>query len=101
MFVTWTKLSKVNKFDIAFQVDGIDYEATIENYTMPGQIRVIDINPIPQGFPSEIIFDKDHIDKKLLYDKSLNCNAVSQIIEAVARTAKEKGIRLYIDDVTT
>jgi hypothetical protein len=85
----------MNKFPIEFHLDGVDYKATVENYTNPGQIVVTDISPAITNFPTQLMLDKDLTKKILIYDNDLDKKITSQIIESVHRTAIEKGIPLY------
>lgn len=88
----------INSFDIQFEVDGLRYTATVENYLYPGQIRVTNIIPVPKDFPAELIFDKNHLKKTLLYEKGKYENAVSQIIEAIHYGATTNGFPLYLGE---
>lgn len=89
----------IGKFAIEFNVSGNRHTAIIENYLLPGQVRVKKITPDIPDFPSEIIFQKDHVAKTLVYHKELDQEIQAQIIEAVHHKATMEGRPLYMDGV--
>lgn len=89
----------IGKFDIEFDINGSKHTATVENYLLPGQVKVTDITPDILDFPSEIVFEKDHASKTLVYDKAIDQKIQAQIIEAVHHKATMEGRPLYLDDV--
>lgn len=91
--------SMICKFDIEFDFDGTPCKATVENFLLPGQVKVTNIDPDIPDFPSEIVFEKDHAAKTLIYDKALDQNIQAQIIEAVHHKATMEGRPLYMEDI--
>ena len=89
----------IGKFDIEFNFDGTTYKATVENYLLPGQVKVTNIDPDIPDFPSEIVFEKDHAAKTLVYDQAIDHNIQAQIIEAVHHKATMEGVPLYMEDI--
>lgn len=91
--------SMIGKFDIEFNIDGTPYTTTVENYLLPGQVKVTTINPAILGFPSEIVFGKNHAAKTLVYNQTIDQDIQAQIIEAVHHKDAMEGRPLYMEDI--
>jgi len=89
----------IDKFNIKFNIGGSTYTATVENYLLPGQVKVTDTNPDIPDFQCEVVFEKDHAAKTLVYDKRIDQDIQAQIIEAVHHKATMEGRPLYMEDV--